>query len=234
VNKKLSGRNALIVVYVAILLFFSSDAHSAQSICSGTPSKGNLQHGVALPAYGPNFQSYSTLGNQLGRTYVHSVVHGIVVQTYQRLKTITPDKTFVYGETGFASGGPFAPHRTHQNGLSVDFMVPVVNAQGKSVPLPTHVGNKWGYNIEFDNAATFDNLRIDFETMAEHLYQLDVAARQADAGIAMVIFEPKFHAALFATRRGTELQKRLKFMAKQAWVRHDEHYHVDFQVICKK
>jgi penicillin-insensitive murein DD-endopeptidase len=234
VNKKLSGRSALAAVYIAILLSFSNGAHSAKSICSGTPSKGGLQHGVALPTNGPNFQSYSALGNQLGRTYVHSVVQGIVAQAYQQLETVAPDKIFVYGETGFASGGPFAPHRTHQNGLSVDFMVPVVNAQGKSVPLPTHVGNKWGYDIEFDNAATFDSLRIDFEAMAEHLYQLDVAAHQDGVTIAQAIFEPKFHARLFATRRGTELQKRLKFMAKQAWVRHDEHYHVGFQVVCKK
>lgn len=94
--------------------------------------------------------------------------------------------------------------------------------------VPTHVGNKWGYNIEFDG------LRVDFEAMAEHLYQLDAAARRSGAGIALVIFEPRFHAALFATRRCAELQKRLKFMAKQSWVRHDEHYHVDFRIVCNK
>jgi penicillin-insensitive murein endopeptidase len=157
-----------------------------------------------------------------------------VVNAYQQVETVAPNKIFVYGETGFASGGPFKPHRTHQNGLSVDFMVPVLNAQAQSVPLPTHIGNKWGYDIEFDDAAKFDGLRIDFEAMAEHLYQLEVAARHSGASIARVIFEPQFHAALFATRRGPELQKRLKFMAKQAWIRHDEHYHVDFQVVCKK
>jgi penicillin-insensitive murein DD-endopeptidase len=234
VTKKLPGRSALAAVYVAMLLSFSNGTHSAKSICSGTPSKGGLQHGVALPATGPNFQSYSALGNQLGRTYVHSLVQRIVVQAYHQLEGTSPDTKFVYGETGFASGGPFKPHRTHQNGLSVDFMVPVLSAQGQSVPLSTHVGNKWGYDIEFDDAAKLDGLRIDFEAMAEHLYQLEVAARQSGTGIALVIFEPKFHAALFATRRGPELQKRLKFMTKHAWVRHDEHYHVDFDVACVK
>lgn len=233
-NRKRPRRSALAAICVAILLSFSNGAHSTKSICSGTPSKGGLQHGVALPATGPNFQSYSALGNQLGRTYVHSVVQRIVVQAYHQLEVASPNTKFVYGETGFASGGPFKPHRTHQNGLSVDFMVPVLNAQGQSVPLPTHVGNKWGHDIEFDDAATFDGLRIDFEAMAEHLYQLEVAARQSGAGIALVILEPKFQPTLFATRRGPELQKRLKFMTKQAWVRHDEHYHVDFDVACVK
>ena len=225
---------AVAVACIGIFQGLVVSAHSVESTCQGTPSKGRLQHGVALPATGPNYQSYSVLGSQLGRTFVHSAVQGIVVQAYHQLETVAPNATFVYGETGFSSGGPFKPHRTHQNGLSVDFMVPVLNAQGKSVPLPTHVGNKWGYNIEFDDAAKFDGLRVDFEAMAEHLYQLDVAARRSGAGIALVIFEPKFHAALFTTRRGAELQNRLKFMAKQAWVRHDEHYHVDFQIACNK
>ena len=34
---------------------------------------------------------------------------------------------------------------------------------------------------------------------------------------------------LFATPRGAYLQQHLHFMARPAWVRHDEHYHVDFR-----
>jgi penicillin-insensitive murein endopeptidase len=38
---------------------------------------------------------------------------------------------------------------------------------------------------------------------------------------------------LFATAEGAQLKNLLTFSTKQAWVKHDEHYHVDFDVPCK-
>ena len=82
--------------------------------------------------------------------------------------TDQPNKLFKYAETGFEAGGKFKPHKTHQNGLSVDFMVPVVNASGESVHLPTHPFNRFGYDIEFDKDGRLDEWRIDYEAMAAH------------------------------------------------------------------
>jgi penicillin-insensitive murein DD-endopeptidase len=205
----------------------------AESTCYGTVSKGKLVNGVQLPSKGKNFSSYSALGNTLGRTYVHEIVHEIVLRAYDQMVRISPQTTFVYGETGFASGGRFRPHRTHQNGLSVDFMVPVKRGNGQSVPLPTSAMNKFGYGIEFDNKANFGDLSIDFVAMAEYLYQLDLAAKQADAGIDLVIFDPQFLGQLFATKHGVYLKQNMHFLEQQAWVRHDEHFHVDFKIPCK-
>ena len=47
-----------------------------------------------------------------------------------------PDTVYKYTETGFENGGKFRPHKTHQNGLSVDFMTPVKNKNNESVHLP--------------------------------------------------------------------------------------------------
>ena len=132
-------------------------------------SKGRLENAVSLPTKGPNYSSYSSLAAALGRTYVHSKVQETVVATYAALEKSAPADVFVYGETSWASGGRFRPHRTHQNGLSVDFMVPVTDRTGKSVPLPTSAGNKWGYDIEFDANAKHGEYAIDFEALAEHL-----------------------------------------------------------------
>lgn len=101
----------------------------------------------------------------------------VVEEAYAAMARRHPDVRFVYGETGLAEGGPFKPHRTHQNGLAVDFFVPVRNRESESVPLPTHVLNKWGYDVELDG--------------------------------------------------------KLRFSTRPAWVRHDEHYHVDFAVPCQ-
>ena len=118
-------------------------------------------------------------------------------------------------------------------GLSVDFFVPVRNAAGKSVPLPTGVSNRLGYDIEFDRSAKYGEYSIDFAALAEHLYQLQMAANGRDVGISQVIFDTTFLPRLFATPRGAYLQKNLHFMKGKPWVRHDEHYHVDFAVPCQ-
>jgi len=144
-----------------------------------------------------------------------------------------PKTTFVYGETGFAKGGQIRPHKTHQAGLSVDFMVPVLNAAGTSVPLPGNAANKFGYGIEFDNAGKFKDLRIDYEAMAEHLYQLSRAAESHKLGITRVIFDPRLMPQLLSTNRGAYLHQHLHFMKERPWIRHDEHYHVDFAIPCR-
>ena len=203
----------------------------AESACFGSVAKGRLEGGVALPSSGANFSAYSTAGELAGRTHVHSRVREIVVAAYRALEISAPQKVFVYGETGWKAGGRIRPHRTHQNGLSVDFMVPVRDARGRSVPLPGSPLNKFGYDIEFDTAGRFEDLTIDFDAIGEHLYQLDVAARARGSGLALVIFDEAYLARLHATPRG-EYLKRLKFMRGKPWIRHDEHYHVDFAIRC--
>src|SRR5690606_20318487 len=118
--------------------------------CYGTTSNGRLENGVMLPEDGKNFVGYSSVARLAGRTYVHSGVRDIIVAAYKDLETEEPTKVYKYAETGFKDGGQFKPHKTHKNGLSVDFMTPVINQNGKSVHLPTNPFNKFGYNIEFD------------------------------------------------------------------------------------
>jgi penicillin-insensitive murein DD-endopeptidase len=204
------------------------------SSCYGTPANGFLKNGVALPEKGTNFGPYSSLGVALGRHYVHSTVKEIVVAAYGKLAKQFPDKKFVYGETGWEEGGNFAPHKTHRNGTSVDFMVPVLNKKGQSVALPTSVFNKFGYNVEFDKNGKYEALAIDFEALAAHIHYLNESAHKHKVGIQRVIFDPRLQPLLFQTRYGKLLKGKLKFNTKRAWVRHDEHIHVDFTIPCKK
>lgn len=101
------------------------------------------------------------------------------------------------------------------------------------MPLPTSLSSRFGYDIEFDAQGRWDQYRIDFPALAEHLYQLDAAARARGEGLAKVIVDPRYVDRLFATPRGPYLKTRLAFMKGKPWVRHDEHYHVDFTVPCK-
>ena len=214
-------------------LTLAADARAGDSVCHGTVSKGRLEGGVQIATSGPNFLPYSSVGVGLGRTYVHSKVAATVAAAYKALEASAPGKTYVYGESGWREGGTIKPHRTHQNGTSVDFMVPVVDQSGRSVPLPTGVTNKFGYAIEFDAQASYEDLSIDFEAMAAHLLALDQAARANGIRISRVIFEQAYMPRLFGTRRGDLVRSALPFMQGKPWIRHDEHYHVDFALACK-
>lgn len=220
-------------IVLGAVVQIAAPARAADSVCHGTPSAGSLERGMRLPSSGPNFRAYSSAGVALGRTHAHSRVVAAIVDAYAELDRDAPGTTYVYGETGFATGGSFKPHRTHRNGLSVDFMVPVLDRRGRSVPLPGHAKNRYGYDLEFDANGRLGDLRIDFEALAAHLLALDRAGRRRGAPIGRVILAPEYLPALFATSRGRELRGRLRFERGRVWWRHDEHYHVDFVVPCK-
>jgi penicillin-insensitive murein endopeptidase len=224
-----------VIILIITILFIPQgiQAENLPSTCYGTTSNGSLVRGVSLPLNGDNFRSYSSIGSILGRTYVHSEVKKVVMNTFETLSGTDPYKVFQYGETGLKEGGIFKPHKTHQNGLSVDFMVPVVNDQGESTYLPTRPFNKFGYGIEFDEAGAYKSLDIDFEAIASHLIALDNEAEKAGIAIWRVIFDPQLQRHLFQTSNGAYLQKNIMFSKKPSWVRHDEHYHVDFKVECE-
>lgn len=205
----------------------------ARSVCHGTPARGSLEHGVPLPRSGANFAAYSAFGTSLGRTYVHDQVRDVVVDAYASLRRSAPGKVFVYGETGLRNGGAFPPHKTHQNGLSVDFFVPVLDARGVSVRLPSKPDNRFGYDIEFDHAGRYREYRIDFEAMALHLQSLEQAAARRDVGLRVVIFDNTLQRKLFESMHGRDLRSQIAFSTRKPWVRHDEHYHVDFVVRCR-
>jgi len=136
----------------------------------------------------------------------------------------------VIGETSWLSGGSMKPHHTHQNGLSVDFMVPVRNHENEIETLPTSVFNKFGYNAEFDSTGKNEYYYIDFESIAIHLYYLNKAAQNQNVKIDLVIFDPTLQKLLFKTEYGAKIKEKLRFTKKAVWVRHDEHYHVNFKV----
>ena len=203
-----------------------------ESTCFGTTSAGRLERGCRLPLSGENFDTYSRTLWLAGRTWVHCEVSAVVLEAYEVLEAERPNTTYVYGETGKRYGGEFRPHKTHRNGLSVDFMVPVTDDRGVSVALPTHLFNRYGYSIDFSLDGQADGFAIDYEAFAAHLAALSDAARRRGFDIERVIFDPMMQPALRATSAWDAVAD-LSFSTRRSWVRHDEHYHVDFAVPCE-
>ena len=219
-------------VLLGLLVLSAGSLAEAESVCFGTTANGRLEGGLRLPSSGANFTAYSTLGVWAGRTYVHSRVHRVLLAAYAALAESTPDVVYMYAETGKKSGGKFSPHKTHQNGLSVDHMVPMRDSEGRSVHLPTSPFNKLGYSIELDAQGRYRGQVLDAEAMAELLYQLHRAAVAEGIGIWRVIFAPELQPLLHSTPRWPYLEKHVSFSTRRSWVRHDEHFHIDFSVPC--
>lgn len=201
------------------------------SVSHGTPANGRIENAKRLPTCGKNFSAYSRLGTAIGRNAGHSAVRDTIVDAYEELCEKFPDKVFVYGETGWPWGGRFRPHKTHQNGLSADFFVPVLTKNGQSVPLATHVLNKWGYSVEFDKYGKLGELAIDFKALAAHIYFLRVAGKRHGVKIGVVIFTPEYQPMVLKTRYGKKLRGKVRFSKNPSWVRHDEHYHITFELL---
>ena len=220
------------IIWLMSLALVGTSVQAADSICFGTASRGRLEGRIALPAYGKNFKPYSELGVMLGRTFVHSRVERVIVAAYQQLERTLPDRTYLYAESGWKAGGRIRPHRTHQNGTAVDFLVPVKDGSGNPAVLATGVTNKFGYAYEFDDDAKAEGYTIDFDAIAAHLLALNSAAQKEGIGLARVILGPRFLPKLFAAKGGAEVKAMVPFMKGNPWIRHDEHYHVDFALKC--
>lgn len=228
-----AGIPAVILGGVATTMAVAGWDTGRPSRCHGDVVNGSLEGGRRLPYSGENYRSYSVLGYLIGRTFMHSAVRDAVRDSYDEVGKQNPEYRYVYAESGWPWGGRFAPHKTHANGTAVDFMVPVRRPGGDIAEMPTWMFNQWGYSEEFDSTGKSRTRYIDFDAMAAHLLALNRAARKHGISIRRVIFDPSIQPRLFSTKLGQQLAQQVAFSKTQAWVRHDEHYHVDFNVACR-
>jgi len=198
-------RRALILAASLLCLLFIPNAlvslnSDGESECYGSPSNGRLEDGVRLSTprwMRDEVRSYCPFCELLLRTYVHSDVATVVHVAYTGVGYdgfVNTD--WVHGETGWPWGGSFRPHRTHKNGLSVDFMAPLKDG----ARFPTHPFNRFGYDEEFDENGNGAAGKIDFRAMGSHLASLLSAAQEAGGGIRRVILAPDLQDDLFAAR----------------------------------
>lgn len=218
--------------FAAYIAWLGIDSTRA-SVCRGTVAKGRLEDGRRLPYWGDNYRAYSLLGFMLGRTFVHSAVRDAMRDAYAELKKSNPELRFVYAETGWPWGGNFAPHKTHANGTSVDFHVPVRTPEGQVTEVPTSPFHLLGYGMRFDKSGKSGSYQLDFDAIGQHLLALDKATRARGISIRLVIFDTRLQPRLRATKSGALAMSRMTFNARQAWWPHEDHYHVDFNVPCR-
>ncbi len=232
-KKKIIFAILLVVILVPVFsqVFYKNEGLS-KSI--GTEGNGKLINAYKLPWKGNNFKNFSLFDYfVLGRCYVHSSLHKIVIDSYSELASIYPDYKFRYMECSKKKGGRPFPHHTHQNGLSIDFMTPL-KKQNKTTASYDWIG-MWRYIMEFDKNGKFTlnkKVEIDFEKIAVHILMLEKTARKNGYHIKKVILETNLKDELFATKYGKKLKQSgvyfVKHLSPKINALHDDHYHIDF------
>jgi penicillin-insensitive murein endopeptidase len=207
----------------------AQSAFAEPALSYGDGNCGKLQGGEALPCTGPNFTAYSRVACTMGRNYLHPLVQKTVVDAFKAVERKDPRRVWQYGEMGKAEGGSLWPHKTHQNGRAADFFMPVMSAQGEPAALPISAFNKFGYGLEFDKRGRLGDLQIDWRAIGEYLLALEAAGQAHQVRIQRIIITPSFHQQLFQRAPAIRHLSYL-FMPTEAWVRHDEHFHVDFDI----
>lgn len=206
------------------------------SISSGTVSNGNLKNGRLFPFKGPNFIYFDSASYLDKHAFTHEKVHLAVLETYKQFETILPEFEFGLMECSNEYGGKIWPHRTHQNGLSVDFMSPLLkngvpNTDFNTLGLPH-------YLMDFDKKGIYTedaSYSIDFNLLARHILTLNEEAKKHGLKIEKVILKIALKDDLFATEYGKKLKASGIYFATNLSELidslHDDHYHVDFTII---
>lgn len=209
---------------------------TSPSISSGTVSNGSLKGGRIFPFKGPNFIYFDSTSYLNKHAFTHEKVHRVVLTTYKEFETILPHFEFGLMECSNEHGGKIWPHRTHQNGLSVDFMSPLLKNGS-----PTTDFNAIGlphYLMDFDENGIYTedtNYSIDFNLVARHILLLNEEAKKNGLKIEKVILKIALKDNLFATEYGKKLKASGIYFATNLSELidslHDDHYHVDFSLI---
>ncbi len=202
----------------------------------GAVSKGRMEHGKLLPFYGANFTYFDKGSYLAGRAYVNDKVKNILLASYRQLEEDVPNRHFMIMESANRNGGKLDPHRTHQSGLSVDFMMPLIQDEKPYYDLDK-VGTMH-YLLAFDNNGAYGKdttVKVDFNLMARHILILNKKAKAEGMRIAKVILKIEYKDELFATKYGGILKESdiyiVKGLSKLINSLHDEHYHIDFKNI---
>jgi penicillin-insensitive murein endopeptidase len=202
----------------------------------GSVSNGSLENGIITPFFGTNFTYFDTSSYFCNRGFAHESVIEIIVNAYQKLSTILPDRHFYVMELSNEHGGKIFPHKTHQNGMSVDFMMPKLKHNEPFYGLDTL--GKDHYWLDFDDSGIYtedQNVKIDFNLVAQHILVLAQEAKKVGYKITKVIIKIEYKNHLFKTVYGKQLKNSNIYIVKSLTPvinkLHDDHFHIDFQKI---
>jgi len=203
------------------------------SMAIGTVGNGSLTHGKLMPYSGPNFRYFDRQSYLAGRAFTHSSTKETILATYDSLYCIVPERIFRFMECSNKEGGELFPHKTHQNGLSIDLMMPLIKNQLPYYDLDNVGAQHYALSFDDEGRLKDDSLvSIDFNLVALQILLIDHFAKQFGLNINKVIIKIELKDELYATEYGQLLKSRGIYVVQGLDPvindLHDDHFHLDF------
>jgi penicillin-insensitive murein endopeptidase len=213
--------------------------NSGVSTSTGSPGNGSLKNAYQIDYKSSNYKYFSPMSYYLfGNGYVNSKLYRTIIGSYKECEVTCPGIDFRLMECSDRKGGKVLLHRTHRNGMSVDFMVPK-KKNNKQKKFYDRIG-LLHYLLNFNSSGQLKlnkKVIIDFETIGKHIIALDNAARENGLIVSKVILKIDLKDDFYKTKSGQEVKRRGIYLArklqKKVDMMHDDHYHVDFMYIRK-
>lgn len=220
---------------VQLIEFYNENSkETKESKSIGSVSNGTLENGKIMPYYGINFTYFDRDSYLASRAFTSDVVKKIILNTYDVLRANYPERKFYLMELSNHHGGKIYPHRTHQNGLSVDFMMPKLKNGAPNYDLDTL--GKQHYFLEFNDQGEYVQdtaIKVDFNLVARHILLLNEAANKLGYAIEKVIIKVEYKDDLFETPYGKKLKTSgiyvVNNLSPMINAIHDDHFHIDFK-----
>jgi len=211
---------------------------SLPSVCTGTEAGGTLEHAKLLAFSGRNYRYFDTMSYVWGHAFMSDKMRNTLEASYAELETSAPGRIFTYMETGLMNGGPIPGHRTHQNGRSIDLMVPLLKDSVPYYGLDTIGGDH--YSLQFDDKGRLKSdstIEIDFTLIGTQILSLDKQARVQGLHVKKVILMLALKPEFYATKTGKKVKSKGIYFAmnlpEATDHQHDDHFHVDFEPVVK-
>lgn len=240
--KILSKKRRFILLFLFLVIAISASPqlfhkNKLPSKSIGKVNSGQIENAWLLPRKGENYKFFSWFSYYiLGRAFAHADVYNTIVSSYEELAKANPEIKFRYMECSRKNGGRAWPHRTHQNGLSADFMTPL-KKKGKQKLTYDRIGMlRYAMNFEKNGQAKINKkVSIDFDLMAQHILTLNESAKKNNLQIKKVIWNTHLRDELFNSKHGKQLKATGIYFTRNLSTQlnrlHDDHYHIDFEPI---
>lgn len=216
--------------------YFAHKGDSLPSVCTGTEAGGTLSHAKLLPFSGSNYRYFDSSSYISGHAFMSDKMMHTLEASFAEMELTAPGRKFSYMESGVEFGGPIPGHRTHQNGRSVDLMVPLLKDSLPYYALDTIGG--WHYRLDFNEHGKYTadtTVSIDFNLIGLWVLALDKHARKNGLHVKKVILMLELKDNFYASTNGKKVKNKGIYLAMNlppaTNKQHDDHFHVDFEPI---
>jgi hypothetical protein len=227
------------VLLSGVFVFFPGFAqlsYNRNEVIHYKPDVNNYFSTIAykIPFRGDNYKFYGTLSYHIfGRAFASRQVHNTLVEAFRMSETDCPDVEFKMLKSSGKRFGRIIPDHKNKNGFYAVFMTPL--SVGNTPMQHYFVSGVMRMFVVYDQNGKCnlnERIEIDFESTAEHLLNLDNAAKMYGLRLKKVILSRFLLDDLYKSESGKQLLERdiyfPKYLSRKLNRKYDDLYYVEF------